>query len=144
MISDKELSTFIQKLAGQKEILQKLLDSVNEHWGEEDLVYRFYHQSFKVYGLQRYTLNIVEELKKLAPEQPMNKWFLQILDEGTGISFERDHNQRWLKVTRPILEAFWHAKYMLEQAVKYGGFYDTPPRILESGFAALLCLYGWR
>src|SRR5438445_10480854 len=32
--------------------LEKLLEEVSSHWHAEDGFYRFYHQSFKVYGLQ--------------------------------------------------------------------------------------------
>src|SRR5262249_10513569 len=42
--------------------LAKLLDDINAHWVYEDLIYRFYHQSFKVYALQRETTRIVAAL----------------------------------------------------------------------------------
>ena len=34
--------------------LEKLLDECNSHWEYEDPVYRFYHQSLKVYLLQEW------------------------------------------------------------------------------------------
>ena len=37
--------------------LKKLLKECNSHWGYEDKVYRFYHASFKVYGLQSTIMN---------------------------------------------------------------------------------------
>ena len=52
--------------------LNQLLDSVSDHWGYEDPIYRFYHQSFKVYGLGRWTEKIVAALKALLPDQPLN------------------------------------------------------------------------
>ena len=39
--------------------LNALLDESSDHWGFEDPVYRFYHQSFKVYGLQKRIQSIV-------------------------------------------------------------------------------------
>jgi hypothetical protein len=54
------------------------------------------------------------------------------------------HNQRSLVETRPILEAFFHARYFLEMAVKYGGRLSVAPRVMPSGWAALLSLYGLR
>lgn len=45
--------------------LQALLDEVSDHWVHEDLVYRFYHHSFKVYALQQATQRIVEALRGL-------------------------------------------------------------------------------
>jgi hypothetical protein len=35
--------------------LEKLDDECSSQWGYEDPVYRFYHQSFKVYDLQHTT-----------------------------------------------------------------------------------------
>src|SRR4051812_1087338 len=53
----------------------------------EDLVYRFYHQSFKVYWFQRSTTLIVAALQALAPDRPLNTWFQQLVKEGTGKTF---------------------------------------------------------
>jgi hypothetical protein len=124
--------------------LRKLLEECNGHWNYEDGVYRFYHQSFKVYGLQRWTLEIVKALQALAPDRGLNDWFLQIVKDGTGKKFASEHNRRWLAETRPILEAFFHARYFLEMAMRYGEELKTPPATLPSGWAAFLCLYGLR
>jgi hypothetical protein len=64
--------------------------------------------------------------------------------EGTGRTFELSDNTRWLEVTRPIVEAFFHARYFLEMAVRYGGSLKQPPLVLPSGWAAFLHLYGLR
>jgi hypothetical protein len=44
----------------------------------------------------------------------------QIIAEGTGKEFDLSMNDRWLAETRPIFEAFFHAKHMLEMVVKCG------------------------
>jgi len=124
--------------------LEALLAEVSGQWGYEDAVYRFYHQSFKVYGLQASTTKIVAELQALAPDRPLNPWFLQIVKDGTEKTFEPEHNQQWLEVVRPILEAFFHARYFLEMAVRFGRELAYPPRFLPSGWAALLYLYDLR
>lgn len=124
--------------------LEKLLEEYSSHWGYEDRVYRFYHQSFKVYGLQEATGAIVAALQALAPERKLNDWFTQIVKDGTGKTFEQQHNRRWLEVTRPIVEAFFHARYFLEMAVRYGKELKAPPRTMPSGWAALLYLYNLR
>ena len=100
--------------------LEKLLRDCQSHWGYEDGIYRFYHHSFKVYTLQETTSAIVAALQSLAPERSLNESFIQIVRDGTGKQFEREHNRRWPEVTRPIVEAFFHAKYFLEMAVRYG------------------------
>ena len=114
------------------------------HCGYEDPVYRFYHQSLKVYRLQDMTTEIVERLQSLAPGRPLNEWFMQIIKEGTGKAFSLQDNMNWLAVTRPILEAFFHARYFLEMAVKYGKELDFTPQLLPSGWAAFLYLYDLR
>lgn len=120
-----------------------LLESCSDHWGFEDPVYRFYHQSFKVYTLQGKTQEIVRVLQELAPDQPLHRWFLEIVEQGTGRDFEVQHNADWTAITRPILEAFFHARYFLEMAVRYA-YPKCPPSPLPSGYAALLELYGLR
>lgn len=124
--------------------LRELLDRVSGHWGAEDGFYRFYHQSFKVYFLQSNTERIVALLAGLLPHRPLNDWFLKVIGEGTGKEFVPEHNKRWLEETRPILEAFFHARTMLEFAVRYGEELDEPPQMLPSGWAALLYLFNLR
>ena len=124
--------------------LEALLAEVRDHWAYEDGLYRFYHQSFKVYGLQPLTLRMVESLRALAPERELHPYFAELLSQGTGITFAREHNARWTAVTRPIVEAFLHAKYFLEMAVQYGRELEAPPRVMPSGWAALLYFYGLR
>lgn len=137
----KELFANLQgELAG----LEGLLNECNDVGTYEDGVYRFYHQSFKVFGLQLSTLKIVEALQALLPTVPMNTWFLEIVRQGTGKEFEREDNKNWLAVTRPIVEAFLHARFFLEMAVKYGKELEFPPRMLPRGWAAFLYLYNLR
>ena len=124
--------------------LKALLDEANSHWHGEDAFYRFYHQSFKVYYLQRDTEAIVAALRDLMPGRELNEDFLRIVSEGTGKKFEMEHNQRWHEETRPILEAFFHARMMLHLAVEYAKTLESPPTALPSGWAAVLYLYRLR
>ncbi|MDA8215923.1 MAG: hypothetical protein M0Z64_11710 [Nitrospiraceae bacterium] len=114
------------------------------HWTYEDPIYRFYHHSFKVFYLQEDTLGIVEMLRSLRPGCELNKMFMEIIAEGTGKEFNPSMNVEWMKHTRPIVEAFFHSKFMLEMAIKYGKTLEYPPCMLPSGWAALLYLYGLR
>lgn len=109
-----------------------------------DGVYRFYHQSFKVFSLQNSTLEIVQHLRQLAPNRPLNPWFEQIITEGTTNEMSARTNERWIEATRPILEAFFHAKFMLEMAVQSARELSAPPLLLRSSWAALLYLYQLR
>lgn len=124
--------------------LEALMERACSHWEYEDFVYRFYHQSFKVFGVQRMTSAIVGELRALLPDALINPDFLAITEEGTGKVFTIDMNARWAATSRPLLEAFFHARFMLEMVVKYGRTLDAPPETLPSGWAAVLYLYGLR
>lgn len=124
--------------------LETLLDECNSHWVYEDAVYRFYHHSFKVYDIQKMTQRLVSTLQSLSPDRALNERFAAIVEQGTGTRFELEHNQRWMEVTRPMLEAFFHARYFLEMAVRYGKDLEQPPNMLPSGWAALLYLYNLR
>lgn len=139
---DTAEGALLANLRRDRRELENLLGRCSDHWGYEDPVYRFYHQSFKVYALQHQTQAIVDRLQALAPDRPLNPWFLELVRSGTGRRFRPDDNARWTQATRPILEAFFHARYFLEMAVRYADL-DTP-RSLPSGYAALLYLFGLR
>ena len=124
--------------------LEALLARANSHWEYEDFVYRFYHHSFKVFGVQRMTTTIVDALRGLLPDVELNKDFLAIVTGGTGRTFAMEMNARWTAETRPLVEAFFHARYMLEMVVKYGRTIDDQPDVLPSGWATVLYLYDLR
>ena len=124
--------------------LEELLAQVESHWGIEDSFYRFYHQSFKVCRLQQTTREICDALQNLLPGRTMNKWFCEIVADGSGSEFVLSHNHDWLPHTRPILEASFHARFFLKMAVKYGRELQSAPDSLPSGWAAVLYLFNLR
>jgi len=124
--------------------LEELLAEMNSEWVADDMFYRFYHHSFKVYGLQSVTDKAFGALGRLLPGVRMNQQFLDIVHNGTGKTFEMSDNRRWGYETRPILEAFWHVRQMVDIAVRCGKTMDTAPDLLPSGWAALLYLYNLR
>jgi len=138
-----EVKDLLRELKAELPALDALFARCMSTWCE-DIVYRFYHQSFKVYRIQNLTAEIVDKLRSLAPGRPLDSWFEQIVKEGTGREFKLADNEEWLAVTRPMLEAFFHARYFLEMAVKYGRELEFPPNYLPSGWAAFLYLYRLR
>ena len=141
-------------LKAKMPVLEDLFTRMQDRWVGEDCIYRFYHSSYKFFRLQDATLEIVSKLQSIVPERELNGYFMAIIQDGTGKSMKRNTNQHWLKETRPIAEAFFHAMYFLEMAVKYGKDLDlvenTHPETIEeklmvgglpSGMAALMCLY---
>lgn len=127
-----------------------------EHWlgdrdlarGEENGVYRFYHQSHKVFYLQDATVagfKLIEEIGGEA-DQPCF-WYTDIVKEGTGREMGERTNENWLAETRPILEAFWHTKYFIQMMVEYGRKLEPSDTILHGmdyGWAAVLYLFELR
>jgi hypothetical protein len=85
----------------------------------------------------------VDLLRRIDPDRPLNPWFLEIVAAGTGLTFTMEHNRNWTAATRPIVDAFLHARFFLEMALRYSTL-EAPPNALPSGYAALLYLYGLR
>lgn len=132
----------LEAIHARLEALDGLLAAVDDQWVSEDLLYRFWHHSMKVYGLQDYTARIVDALAELAPPGcALHPWFAEIVTAGTNKTFQLAHNQDWTGHTRPIVEAFFHARAMLAATVKYGHELERAPQLLPSGWAMLLELY---
>lgn len=142
-----EVLALYENMKGALPDLEQAIVRMQDHWCYEDGVYRFYHQSYKVYYLQDEIRKTVALLESLAPGKPLNEWFLKIVGDGTAREFDPSANDRWLEATRPIVEAFFHCKFMVEMIVKYVkefGAEEAPPNLLPSGWAAVLYLYGLR
>lgn len=139
-----EVQALFKNLKQNLPKLKELLTKLNSEWFYEDYVYRFYHQSYKLFHIQNLTQQIFKSLQELAPKEQLNEWFCQIFNAGTGNEFTSKCNNDWPKHTQRLLEAFFHAKFFLEMAVKYGQELTDPPLCMPSGYAALLYLYNMR
>lgn len=141
---EKKVNKLLRKIKRKLPELKKLFKEINKY-EYEDTIYRFYHYSYKVYYIQDLTIKIIKQLKALTPKETLfNETYEKIFQEGTGKKFKYNHNDNWLKHTRPLLEAFFHAKYFLEMSIKYGKELDQAPKILPSGWAGLLYFYNLR
>lgn len=143
---EKQIQELLANIKSRLPELEAFLSSINDHWCYEDLIYRFYHQSFKVY-LRFPIKDAVKLLNSLAPKEiedlPWPVFLKEILAEVPE-EFDISHNQEWGKHTRPIVEAALHLKFFVEMAVKYGKELDFAPNTMPSGWAALLYYYGLR
>ncbi len=140
---DRLTRLLLQRLKERNPQLQQMLGEMSGHRTYEDHFYRYYHGSFKVYAVQDTTERAVQLLRDLLPERKLNMVFERIICGGTGKQFELEHNREWDRHTRPMLEAFAHAKFMVEMAVRYADL-SEPPVLMPSGWAALLYLYDLR
>lgn len=122
--------------------LEALQVDCDNAWAAEDYIYRFWHQSFKLYGIQDLTQRIVDALRALCPPgRELNAWFVDIVAAGTGLTFDPSHNRTWLATTRPMVDAYFHARHMLDMVISYGRRLDEAPSVLPSGWATVLYLY---
>jgi len=142
-MTGKEHARLLVALKQNESALSKLLESSSDAWGYEDPIYRFYHHSFKVFGLQDRTAAIVAALRALMPVRDLHPLFEEVFVQGTGKVFSATMNPDWARHTRPIVEAFFHARFFLEMAVRHASL-EEAPNVLPSGWAALLTLYGLR
>ncbi len=144
----KKQDILLKNIKKDMSSLEEILKEVNSHWASEDLIYRYYHGSFKVYRIQFLTQKLCSALERISPhdgKKTFNSQFSKIISEGaSGISWKLKHNREWDKICRPFLEAFFHSRYFLEMAIKYGKKYDAAPTIIDAGWAALLELYNTR
>jgi hypothetical protein len=142
--SPEKHTLLLKNIKDNLPVLEKILERANDHWGEEDLVYRFYHESFKVERAQNSVRGMYEILEKISPNEGKkisDPYYNRIVKNGLEARWD---NKNWAKSCRPMIEAYFHSKYFLEMAVKYGKQYKKPPMMLHSGWAALLELYGIR
>jgi hypothetical protein len=83
------------------------------------VVYRFYHQPFKVFRLQELTLAGLKLIEEIGGEaDPPYRQYCQIVKEGTEYDFKPSMNDYWLRYTRPILEAFPHNEILHQMMFK--------------------------
>ncbi len=113
---------------------------------EPDLIYRFYHQSFKAFGMVDMIRDANKLFSDLAPESTfLNNWYVQITRTALTKRFEGSYtNQHWMETMLPVTQAFWQDKYFLEQMLIAADELDEAPQILPSGWAAVLYLYDLR
>jgi len=146
----KKTEVLLENIKREMPSLEKILEAVEADRGEEDRVYRFYHESYKCYRIQELTQAIYQALERISPykrkdKKIQNPHYKKIIQEGmTNREFKNEDNQNWDQVTRPMFEAFFHSKYFLEMAIKYGKQYNQVPRVIGYGFAALMDLYDLR
>ena len=144
---EKRHALALELLRSIKDRRHEIISHLNVFKKEEpDLIYRFYHQSFKAFIMVDIIRRSDELFESLAPESTkLNSWYVKITQAALSKKFDfNTTNQKWLEETLPISQAFWHSKYFLEQMLAAADDIDEAPQILPSGWAAVLYLYGLR
>lgn len=147
MDDDRKDRKLLRAIKDRMPDLETALGDYGSHWGYEDPIYRFYHHSFKVYGVQDRvgkTVALFREIGQAAGLADLNPYYVKIVAEGTGKKWKEEHNQAWPEETRPMVEAFLHTEHLLRMLVKYGKSLEDAPSTLPSGWATVLYLYNCR
>jgi len=115
----------------------------------EDGVYRFYHQSFKISHLLAMANEAYALLENLSPNGcRLNPWFVEIAEDAErawkSAPDLQTLNAHWTRHARPVVEFAFHCDYFLRQLLRYESVQFASLRLLPSGVAALLALYGIR
>jgi predicted Ser/Thr protein kinase len=140
---EKLIVVLADNLRAKRAELEALLARINRDY--EDLVYRFYHGSFKAFGMQEETQEIAAAFRSVAPEGRAFCWmFTELLAAGTGRKFTDETNGRWMEEVAPIAAAYLHARFLLEMATKVAA--DANPDCGTIGYpwATILSLFNLR
>lgn len=143
---EKQIMYANQLLANIKENRSRIESSLKHiKKFEGELVYYFYHQSWDVF-IAKTTLETNKAFfESLSPDsKPLNAWFLSIYETAVQKEFDDSTNANWRSETQPILEAYWHTRYFLEQMLMAADELETAPETLPYGWAAVLYLYNLR
>lgn len=137
-----------QELLGRikeaRERMRELCTSADAEFGAPDRFYRFYYQSFKVFHIQVLTKSFYDLIVDLSRGEPLNPWFVEIVEDGLGKQFELGHNEDWLKYTRPLLEAYFHARMAVDQMLWCADNMEGAEAMLPSPWAAVLAIFKQR
>jgi len=121
ILSDGEILDLIKKnLPVLEELNNYILDTV-------DLGYyydRLFSMSWNFYGIQGYTEKIVVDIKNIL-NCDFYSTFKSIISKGTRIAFKYEHNDMWLDVTLPMLNAYYLAYHILSRLCEIGNILAT-------------------
>ncbi|MEI7719483.1 MAG: hypothetical protein WCI72_06440, partial [archaeon] len=130
------------------EKIDSCLNSFNSQMGYEEVLYRFFCQSLKVFSANGFTSSGFELLKSLDPKdkKSLDESYSTIVKDALSRKFSLEMNNNWVSSTQPVVDAFLQTKYFLEMASKYGHKFekDKAPVVLPYGWAALGSLYKFR
>jgi hypothetical protein len=124
------------------------LGNFRNMWGYEDIMYRYFCGSFKVFGANNLTSEGFDLLKSLDPkdEKSLDEGYTCLVERALPIRFNLEMNKDWMASTAPIVNAFLQTQYFLEMTSRYGHSMQSEDLhgFLPSGWAALLILYKFR
>ena len=149
----KDLLKSIKQILPELEALLNELNPQDDRllrtWGSEDNLYKFWQRSPNVDRMRDDLRKIVAALLALHRGRHedggiFDPLFSSMLSDALVNEKFTPNSDAWLRWSRSVAEAYMHAMFFLQVAVKYGHALDAVPATLPSGWGALLCLYGLR
>ena len=130
------------KIVSEWPRLRELLTELNRPPIYFNLMSKFHRHDCLIYEYQAFTLQMVSALRSLAPEgHGFCNEFREIVQAGTGREFQLDDNNHWLQRVAPIVQAFLHARCLLEMAVQCVELTGLPNQFSFLGVAMLMNLF---
>jgi hypothetical protein len=128
---------FLANIKASLPQLDLTLQNIVQRWVPENLMASFYTQTPKLFLLQHHTVEMLEALAAMAPVgYALSESFTRIVSRGTNLAFANQPDIDQVS-SQAIVEAFFHAKFMLEQAIGHGRLWDKVPSLPSFGFIAL-------
>ena len=141
MTHDQTSPAVPSRLSTQLPRLRELLAQTERSYLHH-LMSKFYRQGCALYEHQAMTEEMVSALASIAPEgHGFCIQFQEIIRLGTGREFKLEDNNHWTERAGAIVQAFLHARYFLEMAVRYATELSDPPERLPSGWCAMCNLF---
>lgn len=112
------IPSFLHRLRAHRAALLHL-----HRWGAGGLgvsegVYRFYHQSFKVFSQQDWIAECVREFAGIYPRRLLNRTYCLIAERGLVCECVPRINKDWLRCTGPVVESSFHTWVFLDALVR--------------------------
>lgn len=154
MAITEENNALYSALVAHLPALLTLQSEITAEGGSDDLVSYIYgiQGLAMVYLVQEATEKIMATLISVLPGQQLSSRIKNIIKDGTGIdcvlvldgpplrSFGDGFKAAFDKA-RPVAEAYLHARFLLNQAVKYGSTPQSPELPYVGGWQALKTIY---
>jgi hypothetical protein len=137
----RKIHTLLVTLKDKEPMLDTLSIELNKAVSEA--VYRYYHGSFKLYGVQSNTQEAYKFILSLSPDGNINKSLKDTVEKGTSITFDLEHNKAWEVHTHPILFAAFQVQQALA-SLKALSTCSYPPTFLSAEWGTALYLYNLR
>ena len=111
-----------------------------------DTLYRFYHQSFKVYRAQELNQEALDLLRKLRSDRSTLSPFLEelIAHASPTVQFAPEHNRAWVATVGPFLTLHLHLHRIFVAMRTALQQHERLPEILDDALALSLAALGLR